>query len=73
MGNHFHLVVNMQLEQLAMLMKRLNGGYARYFNARHGRTGSLFEGRFGSGRLHLTPAARGSALRSWQPNRTQAF
>ena len=48
MGNHFHLVANMRLEHLAKFMERLNGGYARYFNARHGRTGHLFEGRFGS-------------------------
>lgn len=48
MGNHIHLVANMQIEVLSAFMKRLNGGYARYFNERHGRSGHLFESRFGS-------------------------
>lgn len=29
-------------------MKKLNGGYAKYFNARHERTGTLFERRYKS-------------------------
>lgn len=48
MGNHIHLVANMQIEILSAFMKRLNGGYSRYFNERHGRSGHLFESRFGS-------------------------
>ena len=48
MGNHFHLIAHMPIEELARFMKRLNGGYARFFNERHGRVGHLFEGRFGS-------------------------
>ena len=48
MGNHYHIVASMQIEQLSMFMKRLNGGYARFFNERHGRTGHLFEARYGS-------------------------
>ena len=48
MGNHFHLIVNMRIDVLSRFMKRLNGGYARCFNERHGRVGHLFEGRFGS-------------------------
>ena len=48
MGNHFHLIVKMSLDDLSAFMKRLNGGYARFFNERHGRVGHLFEGRYGS-------------------------
>jgi len=48
MGNHFHLVVRMEMEVLARFMRRLNGDYARWFNDRHGRSGHLLEARFGS-------------------------
>lgn len=48
MGNHVHFVAKMQIEALSAFVKRLNGGYARYFNGRHGRSGHLFESRFGS-------------------------
>lgn len=48
MGNHVHLVAHMGIDALAAFMKRLNGGYARFFNGRHGRSGHLFEARFGS-------------------------
>jgi hypothetical protein len=29
-------------------MQRLHGVYAQYFNRRHGRSGHLFQGRFGT-------------------------
>ena len=48
MGNHVHFVVRMRMDALSMFVKRLNGGYARFFNGRHGRSGHLFESRFGS-------------------------
>ena len=31
-----------------MFMRKLNGGYSRYFNKRHERTGTLFERRYKS-------------------------
>ena len=46
MSNHTHLVVRADLEDLSNMMRDLGSRYARRFNARHGRTGPLFEGRF---------------------------
>ena len=48
MGNHFHLVVRMPMDDLSEAMRRLEVSYAQYFNEKHGRTGTLFQGRFGS-------------------------
>ena len=48
MDNHVHLLLHMHIETIAELMKRLHGGYAQFFNGRHGRSGHLFEGRYGS-------------------------
>ena len=47
MGNHFHLFV-LQTERgdLAAFMRALMTSYSRYFNLRHGRSGSLFESRY---------------------------
>jgi REP element-mobilizing transposase RayT len=46
MGNHFHLVVRTPDANVADGMCRLNGGYARSFNKRHGRSGHLFARRY---------------------------
>jgi REP element-mobilizing transposase RayT len=46
MTNHFHLVLENRLPNLAEGMHRLNGNYARWFNERHERTGHLFGRRF---------------------------
>lgn len=48
MGNHFHLLVRMEMTRLSEAMRRLQVSYARYFNEKHGRSGTLFQGRFGS-------------------------
>lgn len=48
MGNHFHLVVRMAMEELSEEMRRLEVSYAQYFNEKYGRVGTLFQGRFGS-------------------------
>lgn len=48
MGNHFHLLVEMEMPLLSGFMKRLEVAYATYFNARYDRSGCLFQGRFGS-------------------------
>lgn len=50
MSNHFHLLVEGSLCQLATMMKRLCGGYARHFNVRHDRIGHLYQDRY-----HSTP------------------
>ena len=48
MGNHFHLLVKKNLDQLSLLVGTLQSRYAKHFNARHERYGHLFQGRFGS-------------------------
>ena len=48
MDNHVHLLLEMELEALSGAMRRLNSGYALYFNLVHGRSGHLFQGRFRS-------------------------
>jgi putative transposase len=49
MSNHVHLLLSPDDEDSAsMLMQRLGRRYVYYFNRRHGRTGTLWEGRFRS-------------------------
>jgi len=49
MTNHVHLLMTPGDESAcAGLMKELSQGYAHYFNRRHQRTGTLWEGRFRS-------------------------
>lgn len=46
MNNHVHLTVQDLDGDLSKALKHINGVYAQRFNARHDRTGHLFEGRF---------------------------
>lgn len=47
MPNHVHLLLTPPTsEALPQLMQGLGRDYARHFNARHGRSGSLWEGRY---------------------------
>ena len=48
MGNHAHLLVEVKDATLSSLIHRLGTGHARAFNARWGRRGHLFQGRFHS-------------------------
>jgi putative transposase len=49
MENHFHLLVTPQTEaSLSPMMQALGRGYVRYFNDAHGRTGTLWNGRYRS-------------------------
>lgn len=50
MDNHVHLLLHAPLESISAMMRKLLAGYAKYFNKRHERVGSLFQGRF-----HSTP------------------
>ena len=46
--NHFHILLRQEQENgVSEFMKRL-GGYTKYFNDRHSRSGVLFQGRFKS-------------------------
>lgn len=46
MDNHFHLLVETPVPNLARGMRELNGVYAQHFNRRHRRSGHLFGGRY---------------------------
>jgi putative transposase len=49
MDNHYHLLVSPvgdDLKNLSKFMKKLNMGYARYFNERHERSGYLWQGKY---------------------------
>ncbi len=47
MSNHIHLVAIPEREDsLAVLLRRVNGRYAQYYNARTGRSGHLWQNRY---------------------------
>lgn len=46
MPNHVHLMIELREPNLGAGMHWLHGGYVRWFNDRHGRTGRLFEDRY---------------------------
>lgn len=49
MPNHVHLLVTPSSETgLGLSLQAVGRAYAQWFNKRHGRTGTLFEGRFKS-------------------------
>ena len=49
MPNHYHLLLSPRRDGgISRFMKKLNMGYARYFNEKYNRSGTLFEGRFKS-------------------------
>lgn len=49
MPNHYHLLLSPLVENgISKFMKKLNMGYAKYFNIRNERRGALFEGRYKS-------------------------
>jgi putative transposase len=48
MENHFHLLVETPLGNLAEFMRQFNIAYTGYYNRRHKRMGHLFQGRYKS-------------------------
>jgi putative transposase len=45
--NHFHLILKQSRDGgVSEFMKRVSGGYTRYFNYKYKRSGSLFQGKF---------------------------
>lgn len=49
MPNHFHILLKPMTENgVSQFMQKLGTGYSMYFNKRHDRSGSLFEGKFKS-------------------------
>ena len=51
MPNHLHLLIETPDANLGIGMQWLHGLYAQTFNERHGRSGHLFQGRYGSVRV----------------------
>jgi len=51
MKNHYHLLISERVDSGLTLFLRKLSGYARYFNARHGRQGALVQGR--TKRVHI--------------------
>ncbi len=66
MTTHVHAVVDVPDRSLSEGMQRLNGGYGKEFNGRHGRRGALIRRRFWSTRItsdeQLLAAFRYAAL-----------
>ncbi len=48
MHNHVHLMLETPAGDLSDGMRQVQGGYAQWFNKRHGRSGHLFQGRYGA-------------------------
>jgi REP element-mobilizing transposase RayT len=51
MDNHVHLLIETPEGGLGRGMQLLHGLYAETFNKRHGRSGHLFQGRYGAVRI----------------------
>jgi len=53
--NHFHFIVEQITDGgTSEFMKRI-GGYTKYFNERHQRSGALFQGKFKAVHIHSNP------------------
>lgn len=48
MSNHYHLLIEIEQENLSKFMRQLNMNYAIYFNKKNKRVGHLWQGRFKS-------------------------
>ncbi len=46
MSNHYHLLLETPKGNLHQILHHLNTGYTNYFNAKTGRAGHLFQGRY---------------------------
>lgn len=49
MPNHYHMLISPvddEHRNISLFMKKLNMGYAKYFNERHGRSGALWQGKY---------------------------
>jgi len=48
MGNHLHLLLKIEKESLALILKRIAGSYVYWYNLKYRRIGHLFQDRFKS-------------------------
>jgi putative transposase len=47
MPNHYHLLLRPRIQNgIALFIKKINGGYAKYFNLKYERSGTLFQGKY---------------------------
>jgi len=46
MGNHLHLVIKEQKEQISKIIKKIATSYAYYFNNKYRRVGHVFQDRY---------------------------
>ncbi len=47
MPNHYHLLLSPVVENgISLFMKKLNGGYSKYFNEKYDRSGALWQGKY---------------------------
>ena len=53
MGNHYHLLLSEATSGgISLFMKKLNMGYAKYFNEKYERSGALWQGKFKKKLIH---------------------
>ena len=53
MPNHYHILLSPNVEDgMPKFMKKINMGYAKYFNEKNKRTGALFQGKYKS--VHIS-------------------
>jgi putative transposase len=62
MENHVHLLMETPQANLSGGMQRMHGLYAREFNTRHGRSGHVFQGRYGAVRMTTDDQLIGAAI-----------
>jgi len=56
MGNHYHLLLSERVDGgLSLFLRKLNVGYAMYFNEKYKRQGTLFQGR--TKKIHINSDA----------------
>lgn len=86
MKNHYHLLLSERVEGgITLFMRKLNIGYANYFNERHERSGALFQGRSKRKHIdseayflhilhyiHLNPLDHLSSARDWRERRIRS-
>jgi putative transposase len=83
MKNHYHLLLSERKENgISQFLRKLNIGYAKYFNERHDRSGTLFQGRTKKilvrtlahelhilHYVHLNPLDYRASARTWRAGR----
>lgn len=86
MGNHYHILMSERVEGgLSEFLKKLNGGYAKYYNEKNGRVGALFQGKTKRiliesdahflhilHYIHLNPLDFSTGAKRWREQRVQS-